>query len=164
MYLAIFSQFFCDLHAVSAHPINLKGLVVIFIFLKDLFIFSRVILQNSRTKAVFFFKFKEFSKTSSNSKTFPGLCEPCKSMSHIICQINPQIQFVDICWGHEMSLTVFIHSDLDLRSQFWKKCTHSRSPILFMVAFYIWYVDTSWALASHKLFPGHCHLDLWFQL
>ena len=30
--------------------------------------------------------------------------------------INPQIQFVDICCGHGMSLTVFIHCDLDLRS------------------------------------------------
>ena len=40
---------------------------------------------------------------------FPGLCEPCKSMSHIIFHINPQIQFVDICCGHGMSLTVFIH-------------------------------------------------------
>ena len=52
--------------------------------------------------------------------------------------------FVDICCGHGMSLTVFIHCDLDLRSQFLKKWTHSRSPILFMVAFHIWYVDSSW--------------------
>ena len=41
-------------------------------------------------------------------------------MSHIICQIYPQILFVDICLGHGMSLTVFIHFDLDLRSQFLK--------------------------------------------
>ena len=120
-----------------------------------------MILQNFRTipgqKAVFF-KFQEFTKTRSNSRTFPDLCEPCKSMPHIICQINPQIQFVDKCWGHGMSLTVFIYCDLDLRSQFLKKCSHSRSPILFMVAFDIKYVDTSWALASHQLFPGHCHL------
>ena len=53
--------------------------------------------------------------------------------------------------------------DLDLRSQFLKKCTHSRSPILFMVAFHICYVDTSWTLASHQMFPGHCDLYLWFQ-
>ena len=26
----------------------------------------------------------------------------------------------------------------------------------------MWYVDTSWALASHQLVPGHCDLDLWF--
>ena len=102
-----------------------------------------MILQNSRTipgqRALF-----------SNSRSFPdhgqifsGLCEPCKSMSQIICHINPQIQYVNICCGHGMSLTVFIHCDLDLRSQFLKKCTHSRSPILFMVAFHIWYEDTS---------------------
>ena len=41
---------------------------------------------------------------------------------------------MDICWGHGMSLTVFSHCDLDLRSQVLKRCTHSRSPILFMVA------------------------------
>ena len=51
---------------------------------------------------------------------FPGLCEPCKSMSHLICHINPQIQFVDICCGHGMLLTVFINCDLDLTSQFLK--------------------------------------------
>ena len=53
--------------------------------------------------------------------------------------------------------------DLYLRSQFLKKCTHSRSPILFMVAFHICYVDTSWTLVSHQMFPSHCDLDLWFQ-
>ena len=54
-----------------------------------------------------------------------------KSMSHIIWHIIPQIQFVDICWCHRMSLIVFSHCDLDLS---WKKWTQSRSPILFMVA------------------------------
>ena len=125
-----------------------------------------MVLQNSRTipgQKALFFKFQEFSKTRSNSRTFPGLFEPCKSMSHIICHINPQIQFVDICCSHGMSLAVFIHCDLDLRSQFLKKCTHSRSPILFMVAFHIWHVDTSLALAGHQLFPCHCDLDVWFQ-
>ena len=106
-----------------------------------------MILQNSRTiqgqKALFF---------QDQCQFFPGLCEPCKSMSHIICHINPQIQFMDICCGHGMSLTVFIHCDLDLRSQFLKKCTHSRSHILFMVAFHIWYVDTSWTLESHQMY------------
>ena len=57
-----------------------------------------------------------------------------KSMSHIIWHINTQIQFMDICWGHGMSFTVFSHCDLDLRRQFLKKCTHSRSPILLMLA------------------------------
>ena len=67
-FLRFFSQFF-------AHPINLKGLVVFFIFFKDLCIFSRMILRNSRTiqgqKALFFqipgvfqdkVKFKDFSR------------------------------------------------------------------------------------------------------
>ena len=57
-----------------------------------------------------------------------------KSISHIIWYINPQILFVDICWGHGMSLTVFSHCDLDLRNQVLKKCTHSWSPLLSMVA------------------------------
>ena len=69
-------------------------------------------------------------------------------MSHIICHINPQIQFVDIWCSHGMSLAVFIHCDLDLRSQFLKKCTHSRSPILCMVAFHIWYVDMVWRVTK----------------
>ena len=124
---------------------------LIHIFKEDLTKFQ----DNSRTKGTFF---------PVPRPNFPGLCEPCKRMSHIICHINPQIQFVDICCGHGMSLTVFIHCDLDLRSQFLKKCTHSRSPILFMVAFHIWYEDTSWTLESHQMFPGHCDLDLWFLL
>ena len=74
-----------------------------------------MILQNPRTipgqKAFF----------QDKGQIFPGLCEPCKSMSHIKCHINPQIQFVDKCCGHGMSPTVFIHCDLDLRSQFLKK-------------------------------------------
>ena len=157
VYLAIFIQFFCDFHTVFlAHPINLKGLVVFLYFSKTNSYFKDDFTKfqdNSRTKGTFF---------QDQGQIFPGLCEPCESMSHIICHINPQIQFVDICCGHGMSLTVFIHCDLDLRSQFLKKCTQSRSPILFMVAFHIWYVDSSWTLESHQMFPGHCDLDLWF--
>ena len=145
MYLAIFIQFvFCDSHTVFSASHKSERNSCFFIFFKDKFIFSRIIWQNSRT--------------------IPGLCEPCKRMSHIICHINPQIQFVDICCSHGMSLAVFTHCDLDLRSQFLKKCTHSRSPILFMVAFHFWYVDTSWTLESHQMFPGHCDLELWFLL
>ena len=158
VYLAIFIQFFCDLHTVFlAHPINLKGLVVFLYFSKTNSYFQGRFYKipgQFQDKRHFF---------QDQGQIFPGLCEPCKSMSHIICHINPQIQFVDICCGHGMSLTVFIHCDLDLRSQFLKKCTRSRSPILFMVAFHIWYVDTSWTLESHQMFPGHCDLDLWFQ-
>ena len=61
---------------------------------------------NSRTKGTFFQIRGVFQ---DQGKIFPGLCELCKSMSHIICHINPQIHFVDICCGHGMSLSVFIH-------------------------------------------------------
>ena len=74
-----------------------------------------MILQNSRTipgqKALFFQIPGVFQ---DQGQIFPGLCEPCKSMSHIVCHINPKIEFVDICCGHGMSLIVFIHCDLDL--------------------------------------------------
>ena len=60
---AIFTQVF------FAHPINLKGLVVYLIFFKDLFIFSGLILQNSRTKSTFF-KFQESSRTKVKFKDF----------------------------------------------------------------------------------------------
>ena len=158
MYLAIFIQFFFFAIPTQflAHPINLKGIVGFYIFQRLIHIFKDNLTKfqdNPRTKGTFF---------QDQGQIFSGLCEPCKSMSHIICHINPQIQFVDICCGHGISLTVFIHCDLDLRSKFLKKCTHSRSPILFMVAFHIWYVDTSWTLESHQMFPGHCDLDLWF--
>ena len=76
-----------------------------------------MILQNSRTKGTLFQIPGVFQ---DQGQFFPGLCEPCKSMSHIICHINTQIQFVDICCGHGMSLTVFINCDLDLWSQFLK--------------------------------------------
>ena len=153
MNLAIFIQFFAIFTQFFAHPINLKGQVVFYIFQRLIHIFKDD-----------FTKFQDKRHFFPGPRSiYPGLCEPCKSMSHIICHINPQIQFVDIFSGHGMSLTVFIHCDLDLRSQFLKKCTHSRSPILFMVAFHIWYVDRSWTLASHQMFPGHCDLDLWFQ-
>ena len=106
MYQAIFTQFFLRFsHNFLAHPINLKGLVVFLCFSKTYAYFQGLfykILGQFRDKRHFFFKFQEFSKTRSNSRTFPGLFEPCKSMSHIICDINPQIQFVDICWGHGM--------------------------------------------------------------
>ena len=108
---------------------------LIHIFKDDLTKFQ----DNSRTKGTFF---------QGQGQFFPGLCEPCKRMSHILCHINPQIQFVDICCSHGMSLAVFIHCDLDLRSQFLEKCTNSRSPILFMVAFHIWYVDMVWRVTK----------------
>ena len=157
MYLAIFIHFFAIFtQFFLAHPINLKGQVVFLYFSKT----------NSYFQGWFY---KIPGQFQDKRHFFPGprpnfsrSVRACKSMSHIICHIYPQIQFLDICCGHGMSLTVFIHCDLDLRSQILKKCPHSRSPILFMVAFHIWYVDTSWTLESHQIFPGHCDLDLWF--
>ena len=111
VYLAIFIQFF---------------------FLRFSHSFFSAFHKSERTSLFLYFSKDDFTKFQDNSRTkgtffqdqgqiFPGLCEPCKSMSHIICNINPQIQFVDICCGHGMSLTVFIHCDFDLRSQFLKK-------------------------------------------
>ena len=106
-----------------------------------------MILQNSRTipgqKAL-------FSRTKV--KFFQVCANPVRACLIYARHIKPQIQFVDIYCGHGMPLNVFIPCDLDLRSQFLKKCTHSRSPILFMVAFHIWYVDTSWTWRVTKCF------------
>ena len=157
-FFAIFTEFFCASHKSE------RTSCIFYIFQRLIHIFKDDLTKfqdNFRTKGTFFQIPGVFQ---DQGQIFPGLCEPCKSMSHIICHINPQIQFVDICCGHGMSLTFSSTScDLDLRSQFLKKCTHSRSPILFIVAFHICYVDTSWTLASHQMFPGHYDLDLLFQ-
>ena len=58
MYLAIFTQFFCDFHTVFCASHKSERTSCIFIFFKDKFIFSRMILQNSRTKGTFF-KFQD---------------------------------------------------------------------------------------------------------
>ena len=76
-------------------------------------------------------------------------------MSPTIWHITPKIQFVDIWWGHGMLLTVFSHRDLDLRSQVLKNCTHSRSPILFMVAL-------SYLVCRYILWPWR--VTNWFQV
>ena len=71
-------------HSFFAHPINLKGLVVFYIFQRLIHIFKDDFTQfqdNSRTKGTFF---------QDQGQIFPGLCEPCKSISHIICHINPK--------------------------------------------------------------------------
>ena len=61
---------------------------------------------NSRTKGTFF-KLEEISRTKVKfSRSVRTLQE---HVSYNICHINPQIHFVDICCGHGMSLTVFIH-------------------------------------------------------
>ena len=150
-FFAIFTQFFCASHKSE------RTSCIFFIFLRLIYIFKADFIKfqdNSRTKGTFF---------QDQGQIFPGLCEPCKSMSHILCHISPQIQFVDICCGHGMSLTVFIHCVLHLRSQFLKKMHPQQIAYFFMVAFHIWYVYTSWTLASHQMFPGHCDLDIWFQ-
>ena len=81
MYLAIFTQFLRFLHIFFAHPINLKGLVVFYIFQRLNHIFKDDFTKfqdNSRTKGTFFFiKFQEFSRTKVKFKGFPSLCEPC---------------------------------------------------------------------------------------
>ena len=81
---------------------------------------------------------------------------------HIIWHINPQIQCVAISWGHGMSLTVFSHCDLDLRSQVLKKCTHSRSPILFMVA--VPYLECRYILGPGESPTGSRSLWPWPQV
>ena len=152
------SVFFCDFHTVICASHKSERTSCIFIFSKT----------NSYFQGWFYkipgqFQDKRHFLFQDQGQIFPGLCEPCKSMSHIICHINPQIQFVDMCCGHWISLTVFIHCDLDLRSQFLKKMHPQQITYLFMVAFHIWYVVTSWTLAIHQMFPGHCDLDIWFQ-
>ena len=164
MYPALFIQFFCDFHSFFAHPINPKRLVVFYIFQRLIHIFMDDFTKfqdNSRTKGAFF-KFQEFSRTKVK---FFQVCANPVSACFILYAISiPKFNF----WIYVVvidcrSLFSSTSCDIDLRSQSLKKCTHSRSPILFMVAFHICYVDTSWTLASHQMFPGHCDLDLWLQ-
>ena len=120
-----------------------------------------MILQNSRTK-VTFFKFQEFSRTKA--KIFQVCENPVRACLILYAILTPKLNL----WIYVVVMecrTLFSSTscDLDLRSQLLKNCTHSRSPILFLEAFHICYVDTSWTLSSHQMFPGHCDLDLWFQ-
>ena len=112
---------------------------------------------NSRTKDTFF-KFEEFSRTKVK---FFQVCTNCLILFAIL--IPKFTLWIYVVVMECRSLFSSTSCDLDLRSQFLKKCTHSRSPILFMIAFHIYYVYTSWTVASHQMFPGHFDLDLWFQ-
>ena len=124
-----------------------------------------MILQNSRTipgQKALFSNYQEFSRTKVN---FCQVCaNPVRAFLILYTISTPKYNlWIYVLVMECCSLFSSTSCDLDLRSQFLKKCTHSRSPILFMVAFHICYVDTSWTLASHQMFPGHCDLDLWFQ-
>ena len=124
-----------------------------------------MILQNSRTipgQKALFSNYQEFSRTKVK---FCQVCaNPVRACLILYAISTPKYNlWIYVLVMECCSLFSSTSCDLDLRSQFLKKCTHSRSPILFMVAFHICYVDTSWTLASHQMFPGHCDLDLWFQ-
>ena len=109
--------------------------------------------DNSRTKGTFF---------QDQGQIFPDLCEPVRACLILYAILTPKfnlwIYVVVMECRSLFSSTVTLISGVSS----WKKCPHSRSPILFMVAFHIWYVDTSRTLESHQMFPGHCDLDLWF--
>ena len=61
---------------------------------------------NSRTKGTFF-KFEAFSRTKV--KFFQVCANSVRACLILYAILNPQIHFVDICCGHGMSLSVFIH-------------------------------------------------------
>ena len=66
-----------------AHPINPKGLVF-YIFQGLIHIFKEI-LQNSRTipgQKALFSNSRNFPRPRSNSRTFPGLCEPSALFVH----------------------------------------------------------------------------------
>ena len=73
-----------------------------------------------------FTKFQDNSRTKGTFFQIPGVFQDQGQFFQVCanpvraCLILYAI-IVDICCGHEMSLTVFIHCDLDLRSQFLKK-------------------------------------------
>ena len=162
MYLAIFTQFFTIFTQFFAHLINLKGLVVFLYF--------------SKTNSYFqgwFYKIPRQFQDKSHFFQIPGVFQdqgqifqvcanPVRACLILYATLTPKfnlwIYVVVMECRSLFSSTVTLISGVS----FWKM-HHSRSPILFMVAFFIWYVDTSWALASHQLFPGHCDIDLWFQ-
>ena len=113
-------------------------------------------------KRHFFFEFEEFSRTKV--KFFQVCTNSARACLILLAILIPKFTlWIYVVVMECRSLFSSTSCDLDLRSQFLKKCTHSRSPIIFMIAFHICYVDTSWTLASHQMFPGHCDLDLWFQ-
>ena len=124
-----------------------------------------MILQISKTipgQKALFSNSKEFSRTKV--KFFQFCANPVRACLILYAILSPKFKlWIYVVVMECRSLFSSNSCDLDLMSQFLKKCTHSRWPILFMVAFHIWYVDRSWTLASHQMFPGHCDLDLWFQ-
>ena len=80
VYLAIFTHFLRFSNSFFIHPINLKALVAFYIFQRLIHIFKDDFTKfqdNSRTKGNFS-NFRSFPRPRSNSKTFPGLCEPCR--------------------------------------------------------------------------------------
>ena len=124
-----------------------------------------MILQNSSTiqgQKALFSKFEEFSRTKV--KIFQVCAISVRARLILYAILTPKFTlWIYVVVMECRSLFSSTSCDLDLRSQFSKKCTHSRSPTLFMVAFHICYVDTSWTLASHQMFPGHCDLDSGFS-
>ena len=116
---------------------------------------------NSRTKGTFFQIRGVFQDQGKIFQVCTNSATACLILYAILIPKFTLWIYVVVMECH--SLFSSTSCDLDLRSQFLKKCTHSRSPIIFMIAFHICYVDTSWILASHQMFPGHCDLDLWFQ-
>ena len=106
-----------------------------------------MILQNSRTIP----GQKEFSRT--NVKFFQVCANPVRACLILYAILTPKFNlWIYVVVMECRSLFSSTSRDLDLRSQFLKKCTHSRSPILFMVAFHICYVDTSWTWRVTKCF------------
>ena len=134
MYLAIFIQFFLRFSQFFAHPINLKRLVIFLYFSKTNSYFQGWFYKipgQFQDKRHFFQNPGVFQE---QGQIFPGLCEPCKSMSHLIYHINPQIQFVDICCG-------------DLRGQFLKKMYTQQ------IAYYI-YGSITYLVCRYIFDPG----------
>ena len=112
-----------------------------------------MILQNSRTipgqKGTFFSSSRSFPRQDQIQGFFQVCANPVRACLILYAILTPKFNL----WIYVRVMECahcFIHCDLDLRSQFLKKSTHSGSPILFMVAFHIWYVQSGAKLKFTK--------------
>ena len=91
VYLAIFSQFFLRFsHSFSAHPINLKGLVVFLYFSKTNSYFQEWFVQNSRTKGSFFSNSMSFPRQGQIQGLFQVCANPVRACLILFAKLTPK--------------------------------------------------------------------------
>ena len=86
----IFTQFFVIFTHFFADPMKLKGLVVLYIFQELIHIFKNDFTKFQDKRYIFSDSWS-FSGPRSNSRTFPGLCEPWVLLQTVTTQMKCSI-------------------------------------------------------------------------